>query len=461
MKENKTYNLLSEELFEGTKHHAEIEIVDSNIRDSSIFIDGYKHSMVGVIAITIAAKKKTIINNPPLVSDTYVFIALINELGGKAHILNDKLYIDASNILSNNIPAFLSRCIHGSLYMCPALLVANGSFWFYGAGGCQIGTAMDDNKRPISHIMSVMEEFGGEISIDKSVAFGKLPLLRNIYEIDITRYSTNPQKCEGPLVGGATKTAIIMSVLCHKKLVIKNAYLKTDVLDMLRFLRKLGKDVIIEDTNVTICEQQYILGNKEICFTLTQCVSEIITYGVLAVASNKNISFPNLNKNVLEFGLRSEIELLRKMGVECFWKEDTLYFRPGDCINSCNIEVVPNGIQSDHHPFFVILLLLSNRQAELTEYVWKERFMYVENLKKLGADIYVNENRITVFPSVLTPTNIDLPSMDVRSAATSLLAMILSKSPNILTEAEHLIRGYSRLKEKLEVIGVKINIEYF
>ena len=113
MKENKTYNLLSEELFEGTKHHAEIEIVDSNIRDSSIFIDGYKHSMVGVIAITIAAKKKTIINNPPLVSDTYVFIALINELGGKAHILNDKLYIDASNILSNNIPAFLSRCIHG------------------------------------------------------------------------------------------------------------------------------------------------------------------------------------------------------------------------------------------------------------------------------------------------------------------------------------------------------------
>ena len=78
----------------------------------------------------------------------------------------------------------------------------------------------------------------------------------------------------------------------------------------------------------------------------------------------------------------------------------------------------------------------------------------------MGANIYVNKNRITVFPSVLMATDIDLPAMDVRSAATSLLAMILSKSSNRLTEAEHLIRGYSRLQEQLEIMGVKINIKY-
>lgn len=460
MEENITYKLLSKELFEGIKHHAEIEIADSDIKDSSIFIDGYKHSMVGIIALTIAAKKKVIIDNPPLVSDTFVFVAIINELGGNAHIANNKLYIDASEILSTDIPIFLSRCIHGSLYMCPALLVANKRFCFYGSGGCQIGDSLDKNKRPIAHIMSVMCEFGGEINIDESAVSGSLSLVSNIEEIDIARYSTSPNISEGPLVGGATKTAIIMSLLGHDKLIIKNAYLKTDVLDMLRFLRKLGKNVTINGTNVIICEQQGGLENDELNFTLTQCVSEIITYGVLAVASNKSISFPNLNKDVLEFGLRPEMDLLIKMGVECFWVEDVLYFRPGYCINSCNIDVVPNGIQSDHHPFFVLLLLLSNRQSELTEYVWKERFMYVDNLKKMGANIYVNKNRITVFPSVLTATDIDLPAMDVRSAATSLLAMILSKSSNRLTEAEHLIRGYSRLQEQLEIMGVKINIKY-
>lgn len=109
-----------------------------------------------------------------------------------------------------------------------------------------------------------------------------------------------------------------MSLLGHDKLIIKNAYLKTDVLDMLRFLRKLGKNVTINGTNVIICEQQGGLENDELNFTLTQCVSEIITYGVLAVASNKSISFPNLNKDVLEFGLRPEMDLLIKMGVECF-----------------------------------------------------------------------------------------------------------------------------------------------
>jgi UDP-N-acetylglucosamine enolpyruvyl transferase len=240
MEENIIYKLLSKELFEGIKHHAEIEIVDSDIKDSSIFIDGYKHSMVGIIALTIAAKKRVIIDNPPLVSDTFVFVAIINELGGNAHIANNKLYIDASEILSTDIPIFLSRCIHGSLYMCPALLVANKRFCFYGSGGCQIGDSLDKNRRPIAHIMSVMGEFGGEINIDESAVSGSLSSVNNIEEIDITRYSTSSNISEGPLVGGATKTAIIMSLLGHNKLIIKNAYLKTDVLDMLRFLRKLA-----------------------------------------------------------------------------------------------------------------------------------------------------------------------------------------------------------------------------
>ena len=136
------------------------------------FDSEYKHSMVGIIALTIAAKKKVMIDNPPLVSDTFVFVAIINELGGNAHIANNKLYIDASEILSTDIPIFLSRCIHGSLYMCPALLVANKRFCFYGSGGCQIGDSLDKNKRPIAHIMSVMGEFGGEINIDESAVSG-------------------------------------------------------------------------------------------------------------------------------------------------------------------------------------------------------------------------------------------------------------------------------------------------
>lgn len=92
------YKCLSDFLFKGENKNINISVSKNSPVNASLSLDGYKHSMVQIIALTIALKMKTVIVNPPIVSDTYVFIAIINELGGTAKIYNKRLFIDASTI---------------------------------------------------------------------------------------------------------------------------------------------------------------------------------------------------------------------------------------------------------------------------------------------------------------------------------------------------------------------------
>lgn len=228
------YKCLSDFLFKGENKNINISVSKNSPVNASLSLDGYKHSMVQIIALTIALKMKTVIVNPPIVSDTYVFIAIINELGGTAKIYNKRLFIDASTICNANIPFFLGKCIHGSMYLCPALLIALGKFEYYGSGGCQIGDSIDSHNRPFSHIASVIECFNHKISIESNRIIGNFGDNSDITELDIKNFSYSSEDLSGSLVGGATKTALLLSVN-KQKFIIKNPYLKTDVYDMIDF----------------------------------------------------------------------------------------------------------------------------------------------------------------------------------------------------------------------------------
>lgn len=433
-----------------------IIVQKSEIHDSILKIDGYKHSMVQVISLAIALRLCIKINNPPLVSDTYVFADIVKSLGGRVVIDDElELVIDARYISNCIIPDNLGKLIHGSMYLCPALLMSLGSFDFFGSGGCQIGSNEENNQRPIGHILSVMSLMGAHISQTDERVHGELTKVNEISEIDIMDYSTETDVLSGPLVGGATKVFLIMS-LRNSYFVIRNAYLKTDVMDMIRFLEFVGKKIRIHDGDI------YIEGHArhdeiiDTSFMLTQCISEIITYSALSIAARKKITFRDLNREIISIGLQPEFDVMKQMGIIVKWFGNDLSFYPPEKLNAVNICVMPRTIQSDHHPFFALLLLLSNNESEITENVWKDRFRYAENLKEMGADMQIEGNRIRIKPSILKATVNPLSAFDVRSAAVTLLAIILSNSSVELREAEHISRGYSRLSEHLSDMGVQI-----
>ena len=395
--------------------------------------------------------------NPPLVIDTYVFVALIKEMGGDARIIHNKLHLDMRNVCINTISYYLSQLIHGSMYLCPALLCLNGEFNYYGSGGCRIGNGKN-NERPIEHIMSVMKSFGASIEFNQIGIHGKYNSddFWEPVEVDILKYSTTPEFLSGALVGGATKTAIIMS-LSRDTVIIKNPYMKTDVLDMISFIQMIGKSVVINKNELIISGKLHTNCNFAYRVTLTECVSEIITYSSLAILQHTKLTFRNLNKSIIVRGLKPEFELFDKMGIEYKWEQSDLIIEPTFNISPQIIDVLPQTIQSDHQPFFALLLSYGKGVSTITDHVWEDRYHYISNLNMMNCAITRENNAIHISPSKLMPCSKELLARDVRCAAVTLLAMILSRTSSNLIEAEHIFRGYSHLKEHLLEMGILIN----
>lgn len=450
------YPFLYKSYFEGDETHLSLSVKSVNPKSASLNLDGYKHSMVQIIALALAAKTAVIIENPPLVIDTYVFVALIKEMGGNAKIIHNKLHIDMKNVCINTISYYLSQLIHGSMYLCPALLCSNGEFNYYGSGGCRIGNG-SNNERPVEHIMSVMKSFGASIEVNPVGVHGTCNIdnSREPVEINISNYSTALGFLSGALVGGATKTAIIMS-LSRQKVIIKNPYLKKDVLDMIAFIQLLGKKVVVNQNELIISGEIHKDCKQVFRVTLTECVSEIITYSTLALLQQTKLTFKGLNKPVIVKGLKPEFELFDSMGIVYKWEKNDLIIEPTFNISPQIIDVWPQTIQSDHQPFFALLLTFGKGVSVITDHVWNNRYHYINNLNMMNCDITQKNNAIQISPSTLMSCSNDLPARDVRCAAVTLLAMILSRSTSNLIEAEHIFRGYSNLQEHLLEMGVSI-----
>lgn len=432
-----------------------LRVQDSKLKGNSITINGFKHSMVQIICFSIAYNVKVKIANAPNVIDTHVFCALIKDMGGYARFSNHTLYINPTKISNFKIKENLSKLIHGSLYLMPALLVRCGKFEFCGAGGCQIG---DEKVRPQEHLIDIMTKFGADIQTFNDTLKGSSSCLKEIKTIDILEYSTNPKQLEGALVGGATKTAILLS-LNQEYVEILNPYIKTDVLDVLRFIQELGKEVIVDKDKIII-KNKIKTTTKVIKFKLTQCVSEIITYITFAVLNNISIKIKHLDRPRIELGLKPDLALLKDMNVNLCWNKNTLKIYPNSQIKSQNITILPTTIQSDHHPFFALMLTKGNKESSIIEEVWKNRFEYVKNLNKFDIRLVNENNRVTIQPSQFSKKeNIILESKDVRTAAVTLLGAITSHSSVSIINCEHLFRGYDSIIKNLQKLGVKIFVE--
>lgn len=152
----------------------------------------------------------------------------------------------------------------------------------------------------------MIECFNHKISIESNRIIGNFGDNSDITELDIKNFSYSSEDLSGPLVGGATKTALLLSVN-KQKLIIKNPYLKTDVYDMIDFLRLIGKKIDISDNSIVCSGNVMASSNQYIEFNLTQCISEIITYSTLALINNTNLTFLDLNKKTISLTLKPEI----------------------------------------------------------------------------------------------------------------------------------------------------------
>lgn len=437
-----------------------VTVFAASMHNGEIKIPGYKHAMVQIIAASISTNMPIIIDYVPLVDDSFILRDIINQSGGKCIINNKMLTCDPTTMKSFYIEEKLSSKIHGAIYLMPAYLNRFGQFNIGQSGGCQIGNSTEGKSRPVNHMLRVMEKFGAKIELlENGRIAGKLSSNKEKdIAIDIAEFSESKENLTGSCISGSTKTALLMLPSKHN-LLLQNPYLKTDVRDLVRFYSTLGYNFEISKNTLRATNPCSTNDKRILEFSLTECVSEVMTYFALAIHANIELRLKIKNLNSVQTGLEQELRILKDIGVKFKFGHDYIDILKSETIGSTNIEVTNQTIQSDHLPFFALILLKANGTSILRDFVWPERFAYVAELVKLGANLLHTNNTLIVNNSNLEKyhdSGITLYGYDTRSAAIAIISSLMTRTKVLIKNIEHIHRGYEDLIGKIRTLGAII-----
>lgn len=431
-------------------------VVSNKIKDDvEIKISGYKHSLVMVLCAALILNIEVVIDNVPKIKETEIFLEVLKMLGKKYKYSNGKIYLYNSSIWNKKIPERITKQVHGTIYLWPVLLFLNKSVKLFETGGCRIGDLNTFSGRPIEHMYSIMEKFGAYIA-DNTVYLDKNNELKTI---DIREYSSDSDVLSGPLVSGATKTAILCALGSKERIVIKNPYMKADVLEMIEFLKECGVKVEFINDNLIMIPQKL---KKRVQYKLTSDVSEIITFISFSQYHKVKINLTNIsNIQIVKKALKQEIIYLNRMGMKIKWEKNVIKIFPTNNTKSLGtIHVNGETIYSDSQPFFVLSLIDSADKTIIVDDVWNNRFEYAKELEKVGEPIkIINNKTIELFSSEkkIKNTNSELIAKDLRGAACLLIYASKHIGQKVIG-VEHIERGYDDFWLKLKQLGVEYNV---
>jgi UDP-N-acetylglucosamine 1-carboxyvinyltransferase len=437
-------------------------VYESKLRPSEIKISGYKHSATVIIAAALIKSGIVVeLLNVPNIDDIKYLVEIIRDLGGSACYSGDKLVINVEGLFNYKIPEKYSQHIHGAMYLLPVLLARFKRVELGNCGGCQIGDSTIIGKRPIDHMLSVVEKFGATFWKKDGKVIGSIDDF-TACTINIMDYSEETDVVTGPLISGATKTAILAAAAVKfGKTKIINPYLKPDVTELLKFMEQLGYTVIFESNFIEISSEPIdkAIEKTHLKYDLMSDVSQIMTYISLSVYCNTPLFLTNVTVDKVKKGLKAELDYLDKMGVEVSFTKNLLVVNRNTKILPININVTSFDIYSDSHPFFTLMLLCANGQSLIKEYVWKSRFSYAKQLLKLGFLLKLEGNTLKITPSEPSKGNQILHAHDLRAAAVLLIAPLKVPNKTTIKGIRHLTRGYDGFIEDLITMGARINIE--
>ena len=393
----------------------------------TVRISGAKNSAVALIPAALLASDKTTLCNIPNILDIDYLEKTLNYLGAKVNRASGSMVIDASDLKNLEIPEELSSKLRASYYFMAVLLARYKQVKMHFPGGCKIGS------RPIDQTLKAFEALGATVKEEN-----------DIYTIAADKLIGSKIELAMPSVG-ATINAILVAVLAEGTTVIKNAAKEPEISD-------LASKIIGDGT-----EEITIYGVKE----LTGCNHDIIpdrietgTYTIIGALLGNYLKIDN----IVPEHIKSLTDALESMGSDLEIHDDYLI------INSSKLNAISlktsgyPGFPTDLQQPFVSLLTQAKGKSTMTETIYENRFMNIPYLNKMGANIHVENKTATILgPTKLTGK--EVVATDLRAGASLLIAGLVAEGETIITEINHLLRGYEEIVEKLTNIGAKIEIE--
>lgn len=411
-----------------------MKITGGNDLSGSIRISGAKNSAVALIPAAILASDKVTICNVPEITDTDALTEILEYLGADVKRASESIMIDPLPIQNKEIPESISKKLRASYYFIGALLGKYKKACMYFPGGCAIG------KRPINLHLKGFEALGATVTAVDGKYIVEAEHLKgaNIY-LDIASV-------------GATINIMLAAVLAEGKTVIENAAKEPEIVNVAIYLNNMGAHIIGAGTGKIVIE-----GVKE----LKGCFHEVIpdrieagTYAIIGALCGNYLKIDNIIPKHIE----SLLLKFEEMGIETEVGSDYVMMKHPTNYKPCSIKTMTYpGFPTDLQQPFTVLLTQSDGKSKVEETIWENRFMHVPYLNKLGANIEVLNNSATIIgPTKLIGTEVE--ATDLRAGAALVAAALKAEGETVITNVEHILRGYEQIVEKLTNVGAKIEI---
>lgn len=415
----------------------------------NIKVSGSKNAATKLLVASMLSDKPSVFyNSPNKISDLTITKATCESLGSKISIKDDVLTVQTEKFLTQHIPEDLGNKTRIAILMAGPLLNRTGKAEIPIPGGCKIG------DRPVNFHIDALELLGANVEIKNDYYYLSTDGLKgaNIH-------------LDYPSVG-ATENVILASTLAKGRTILTNAAVEPEIIDLIKFLQKMGAIIELStDRKITIEGVERLEGAQH---NVIPDRNQVASFASAALASKGDVFI----ENAIQEDLITFLNNVRRIGGKFEIKDNGVRFFYDGPFKSIALETnVHPGFMTDWQQPFVILMTQANGISIIHETVYEKRFGYVQELKKMGAEIelfnqclggtpcrFATSNylhsAVIKGPTPLHGAEINIP--DLRAGFSYLVAGVIAKGESIINGAVYIDRGYEDIDLKLKSIGADI-----
>ena len=400
-------------------------------------ISGAKNAALPILCAGLLAEAPLRLGNVPHLEDVNTTLKLLQHLGVRIERDGEALTLDAGNILSHEAPYEMVKTMRASILVLGPLLARFGHARVSLPGGCAIGS------RPVDLHIKGLRAMGAEIHVEHGyieASTAHLPQRRLLG----TRIFMDTVTVTG------TENLLMAAALANGTTVLENSAREPEVVDLAECLIKMGARIEGAGNDVITVHGVERLGGAEHAVVCDRI--EAGTYLVAAAMTGGSVRLRQVRHDLLD----AVIEKLRDAGVRIECDGDSISLESDGRLAAVNVKTAPHpAFPTDMQAQFMAMNTVAEGVARVTETIFENRFMHVQELQRLGAQIEV-EGNTAIVRGVDGLDGATVMATDLRASASLVLAGLVARGETTIERIYHIDRGYERIEEKLTQLGAHI-----
>ena len=403
----------------------------------SVQISGAKNAALPILCVSLLAETPVTLNHVPDLHDVKTMHNLLAHMGVKTILSNNTAVQDGRHIHTLEAPYEMVKTMRASILVLGPLLARFGKARVSLPGGCAIGS------RPVDLHIKGLQAMGAEIHIAHGYIEASTAHLPN-NRLQGMRYYMDIVTVTG------TENLMMAASLAEGTTVLENAAKEPEVVDLAEILIKMG--AIISGHGTDVITIQGVKSLKGATHNIVCDRIEAGTYMVAAAMTNGEVTLTNARPDLLD----AVIEKLREAGSTVTHTKDTITVKGNAKLKAVNIRTAPHpAFPTDMQAQFMALNTIGEGVSKVTETIFENRFMHVQELQRLGANIEIDGNTALI-RGVEQLEGATVMATDLRASASLVLAALVATGETTIERIYHMDRGYERIVEKFSQLGAKI-----